>query len=85
MGKYTKSSNPLDKTHHNPGHGMDNDYYLKVVNTIFENMMSEHTNIYSFTSLETSGGRDFRLPSVNFRYEFDPITVLHYRKSRTLV
>ncbi|KAL4485018.1 hypothetical protein ABPG74_020195 [Tetrahymena malaccensis] len=83
LGKYTKSSNPLDKTVHNPGHGMDTDYYLKVVNTVFENMLSEHNNIYSFTSLETSGVRDFRLPSVNFRYEFDPITVLHYRKSRS--
>jgi len=84
LGKYTKASNPLDGTSHDTGHGLDNDYYLKIMGSVFENMFSNHTDVYSFTALESRGRRDFRLPAVNFKYEFDPISVLYYRKSRTL-
>lgn len=52
--------------------------------TVYENILSGHESIFSFTALESHGIREFRLPSVNFKYEFDPISVLHYRASRSL-
>lgn len=46
MGQYVKGTNPLDKMFFDLPEGMDMDYYIKIVNTRYENFFAETLNFY---------------------------------------
>jgi len=76
-------SNALDGwDHYNMKVGLDGEYYLKIVSSEFVHPLWGKQPFFEFSHLENIVERDLMVPKIEFKYDFDPISMRHVRKRR---
>eukprot|EP01016_Furgasonia_blochmanni_P050992 TRINITY_DN795_c0_g1_i2.p1 TRINITY_DN795_c0_g1~~TRINITY_DN795_c0_g1_i2.p1 ORF type:complete len:499 (-),score=70.86 TRINITY_DN795_c0_g1_i2:262-1758(-) len=85
LGRYTKATNSLDGKAVAPDSGrQDIQYYLKIVSSSYFHPVWGEEKFYEFVALQDYG-ESAQVPKVEFKYEFDPISIKHrsHRSSLT--
>lgn len=78
-----KTSNTLDGTDHfKLNIGLDVEYFLKLVTSEYVHPLWGASRFYEFSKQENIVDRDPRVPKVEFKYDFDPISIRHMKKRR---
>ena len=82
FGKYLRTTNGLDGSSWSLTPEEDLEYYIKIVDTIYE-YWGTQTMLHQFSHLQNKKFKQSEVPSVTFKYEFDPITMKYYWKNHT--
>ena len=82
-GALSTRSNALDGVDHfKMDVGMDTEYYLKIVTSEYVHPLWGSQGFYEFSNQQNIVDRDPRVPKVEFKYTFDPISIRHQNKRR---
>ncbi len=65
--------------------GLDAEYYLKIVSSEFVHPIWGKKPFFEFSHRENIVERDLRVPKIEFKYDFDPISLRHIKKRRGLM
>ena len=63
---------------------MDVEYYLKLVTSEYVDGLWGPQPFYEFSRHENVVARDPNVPKIEFKYEFDPISIRHRKIGRSL-
>ncbi|KAM3133548.1 hypothetical protein pb186bvf_014390 [Paramecium bursaria] len=83
LGKYIKTTNPLDRKKTQVLFNEETSYYLKIVESQYQSL-TKSQDLYLFTSRQTNHLITERLPSVVFKYDFDPISMQYEQRVSNL-
>eukprot|EP01017_Pseudomicrothorax_dubius_P010576 TRINITY_DN13792_c0_g1_i2.p1 TRINITY_DN13792_c0_g1~~TRINITY_DN13792_c0_g1_i2.p1 ORF type:complete len:161 (+),score=18.45 TRINITY_DN13792_c0_g1_i2:72-554(+) len=83
-GAYTKNTNLLDGTKLNAEADMDVEYYLKLTSSIYEHPIWPTHRFYEYIAFQNIVGRDPQVAKLEFKYEFDPISMRYSAKNHTI-
>ena len=62
--------------------GLDAEYYLKIVSSEYVHPIWGKEQFFEFSHMENIVERDPNVPKIEFKYDFDPISLRHIKKRR---